>query len=520
MMTPDCARAHEIWRDELRGAVPSEEARAFIAAHLGACEECRLEARAIETAAVGDSSSPAPVLDDLARRRWVDGALERHRAVRRAPDRADRRGSTAGRGAWFWGGAAAAVAAAALAVSVGLGVGDHPARAPKAAGPLATGVVETARQVRAELLMVSGGPSLGGISVGDDVAASDEVVTGDRSAVLDLCGQGRILLRAGTALRIAAMDERRVELELSAGSVLAAWDPKEPGIRLVVATPRGRAVVKGTVFAVDAERARVDVVRGAIEFEIPGAAPMHVAHGRFAEADAWGTSQIEPRDGGRFDGELRAMRLLDTKTRVVIEVVSEPGGAMVSVDGVPLGPSPLTASAPAGIVELSASVPGLEAAVERVVAKAGERVFYRFVLRAPRREDAGKVTVAPTAEELLRRAQEHRLRGEWTLAAEALMALIRRYPEREEASSSLVSLSLVELDHLGRPSDALGHLDRYLVASGHGALAQEAAFARIRALRGLGRRAAERDAISEFLARFPKAIQASGLEERLRELPQ
>lgn len=66
------------------------------------------------------------------------------------------------------------------------------------------------------------------------------------------------------------------------------------------------------------------------------------------------------------------------------------------------------------------------------------------------------------------------------------------------------------------PLGALASFERYLVTGG--ALAEEASFGRIRALRSLGRLSDERRAIGEFLEAFPDSVLVSRLRARERKL--
>jgi hypothetical protein len=221
--------------------------------------------------------------------------------------------------------------------------------------------------------------------------------------------------------------------------------------------------------------------------------------------------------------ELRALRLLGIRARAALSVVSEPAGAAVSVDGIALGTTLLETFVPAGHLELSVTGIGYDTVVEKLHCGAGEQIYRRHTLSTARSAAAPKPVATPLAEmpsaqDLLRRAQEHRLLREWSLAADSLKELIRRYPSGSETSSSFISLGLIQLERLDRPADALGSFERYLLATAEGPLAQEAAFGRIRSLRALGRRDAERAAIAEFLSRFPDAIQAPRVLERQREL--
>jgi hypothetical protein len=527
MMTRDCAKVHEIWREEMRHVGPSQEARSFVSKHLDACPACRLEAKALAAAAVGDDASPAPVLDDIAKRRWIERVMARHRTARDEPSRPAAFDSRPRRTDARWITAAAA-AAAAIAVIVIMTsrferhTDDREASMRRVEQREKRSDEATVRILPVEVLLTAGGEGAGDPSVGERLSVGDGVRTGDGIAILDLSGQGRVLLRAQTELMVDALDETRIELALRAGSVVATWDPTRESSHLVIAERRGRVVVKGTVFSVDATRSRVNVLRGEIDLEEPNGLSRTVHRGEGVDFDSWGVSELRRDEIDQISTELHAIRLLGSETSAGLRIDSEPSKAFVYVDGVALGRAPLEARVPAGILELWAFEIGHEPVVETISARAGERVFRRYVFQARRGESAETIARAdaavPTPEELLHRAQEHRLRREWSLAADSLEELILRYPERAEASSSLVSLGLIQLEHLARPIDALREFDRYLSASHVGSLAQEAAWGRIRALRTLGRRDEEGAAIAEFLARFPNAIQAQGARERQREL--
>jgi hypothetical protein len=124
----------------------------------------------------------------------------------------------------------------------------------------------------------------------------------------------------------------------------------------------------------------------------------------------------------------------------------------------------------------------------------------------------------PTARELLTQARRHRTGQKWPAAAMAYQTLIKQHPASPEARSGRVSLGLILLHHLGNPAGALRLFSGYLARTRRGALAQEAAYGRIRALRRLGRRAEELAALRDFLRRYPTGLQAPLVRQRLRQL--
>jgi tetratricopeptide (TPR) repeat protein len=123
---------------------------------------------------------------------------------------------------------------------------------------------------------------------------------------------------------------------------------------------------------------------------------------------------------------------------------------------------------------------------------------------------------ASTLEALLQQALALRAQGRFRRAAEVYRQIYEAGPGSAAGGAALVSLGEISLSSLNDPRAALAAFDAYLALSG--ALSQEAAFGRIRALRALGRTADERTAIERFVARYPKVPQSRVLRERLHTL--
>jgi tetratricopeptide (TPR) repeat protein len=117
---------------------------------------------------------------------------------------------------------------------------------------------------------------------------------------------------------------------------------------------------------------------------------------------------------------------------------------------------------------------------------------------------------------MLSQALELRGRGQFRRAAEVYRQIHQASPRSAAGGTALVSLGELSLSSLNDPRAALAAFDSYLTTGG--ALSQEAAFGRIRALRALGRTAEERTAIERFVAQYPKVPQSSVLRDRLHTL--
>jgi tetratricopeptide (TPR) repeat protein len=113
---------------------------------------------------------------------------------------------------------------------------------------------------------------------------------------------------------------------------------------------------------------------------------------------------------------------------------------------------------------------------------------------------------------MLEYARSLRASGDFRRAADVYRKIHAANPQSPSGRAALVSLGELLLS-LGDAQGALTAFDTYL--AGAGALAQEASYGRVRALRALRRPAEEQRAIERFLAAYPDAPQGRVLRSRL-----
>ncbi len=136
---------------------------------------------------------------------------------------------------------------------------------------------------------------------------------------------------------------------------------------------------------------------------------------------------------------------------------------------------------------------------------------------APADTPRRKATPAPSADELLRTAQDALAAKDTAGAIRKYSALIRHYPQSAQARAAQVSLGRLQLSS-GRAKKALAQFDRYLAAPG-GGLRREAELGRIDALRKLGRTDAHKREVEAFLEAHPNTVHAARLRKQLETLP-
>jgi hypothetical protein len=221
----------------------------------------------------------------------------------------------------------------------------------------------------------------------------------------------------------------------------------------VVSTVSGDVEALGTVFSVSADGAWGEV---------------HLVEGRL---------RLRPIDGEPFEIRQGTAATLTGSTRPLETEEAGQTLALLGLEGAPPPPEEATSSAPE----------------ERDGGHPHEAL--------PRRH-------RPDPAALLDGARQARARGDIGEAVRLYEELQRRYPASAEARAALVALGQVHPS----PAAALRAFDTYLDTGG-GALAHEALYGRIRALRALGRQAEAAREGEVFLRRFPTSPYATTLRD-------
>jgi len=473
-----------------------------------------IENAALERIALDDSHGPAPRLDDLARRRWLDEALDKASETER-PVSVSRR---------IVGWAAAAVVAlcvgaVALVSFVGGEQADGAAVPSIAPNPA---VVTTDAPLSGRVLLVSGEVLVNGKTgeTGARLGAGDTIEVVDGRAAVRVDTGVTLMTEARTAVSVVELDSGGIEIGLERGRVLVEVDPEREGPVVGVATGEGRVVVTGTAFAVIREEgvSRVEVFRGDVRLDEGDGSTRLV---RFGQAAALGGDRLTDLSDEQIltaNRQLKAMGVLEMDAPALLDIQSSPAGAEVIVDDMVLGRTPFTGQIRSGHRTLELAMEGY-VSVQELVELAGGGELSRTFLLATSEVSVRRAAEKPafrerSADELLNRARSFRRSREWKKAADVYGELVRLYSGRAEARSALVSLGLIELEHLGRPGAAVRSFEAYLAQKSRGSLAQEAAFGRAAAYRALGKRVQEIRALEHFLTTFPGAIQAERARAR------
>lgn len=524
--------------------------------HLASCPRCRALVALVDIMDMETHGPPGPPLDDVARQRLLSQVVET--AATRAP-----RPSAASSRIGPWGrrpllrrlGLGAALAAA-LAIAFVLMWRRQGGTQGARQGP---GAGAPSPAPRGSLVLVVGEVTLGATepNTGAAVRVGQVLKTGRGMAAVHLSPGISGLLGEHTTVALRPWRRGAPVLRVLGGTVSVAVRPEADGrAPVVITSPHGRIEVLGTLLHVRVTTGytEVAVTRGVVRAWHQGRS-RHVRHGqilRLGESAPKNLADAARRLLSVRDARLRLLQRASVPpgaSRASLAVDSDPRGALVTLDGVSLGWTPMSARVPLGHATLQISSPRHQTITELVDLRAGQHVRRDFHLHrlspepAPvtRARPGGPVPEAPmskghakpsptaggaprrlvrarSARVLIQHAQARRMARDWAGAIRAYLALIRRFPRSGSANVARVSIGNLQLDHLGHPAAALRSFDRYLRYHRGGPLAQEAAYGRIRALRALGRRCAELRAIQAFQGQYRGSLHRRRLQARIQVL--
>lgn len=363
------------------------------------------------------------------------------------------------------------------------------------------------------------------------------IAVGDASeACLALDGTIEVCLAASTTATLRDLETEAPWVAVGHGHAVARLEPQPRGRTFSLGTDAVRATAIGTIFALDVQPERDEVVasvlQGRVQVQVAGEAIELGAHetvvvvgetmkrGTLASAD----EMADLVRIGRSPGTLA-----DARGRVVVDCT--PPGAEVIVDGTSLGPSPVTAMLPVGAHRIELVADGRVRLHETVTVDAEAEVRRKFALPVEAVAETGgevdsevdsdpepeaRAVPESTAAEMIAEARRLRTAGQWSKAARAYVRLRKAHPKSAEAHAALVSLGDLQLDKLGKARAAAKSYERYLAKGG--ALALEARNGRVRAYRALGDSEHEAEAIRSLLAAHPSTGRAPALRRRLADL--
>lgn len=499
-----------------RGA-PSESERWALERHAHECPACWMELMALDQLGQANSDMPSgsvrlpsgKVLDELNRRRVIN-ALVDERSVGKTVINWPRLA--------VWAGAACSLVALATFLVFAI-MGGGPG-------------LETSRVLMASKeIRVPGGR----LAVGSPVPPEEMRVQGE--AVLKMDSGIHVLLKADTRVQ-ASRDGSDIRLKLVEGTAFARVEPGQANSRLVFDTPQGTVEVTGTVLSVSAGReARVRVWRGTVLVRAPDKKPLAVKATQQAVVGSDQASRMSTRQLNLAWRYISKMDLLAAEETAKVVIHTRPAGALVTVDDVPLGRTPLSMIIGAGRRELRISKAGHSRITEQLRIQAGEPVERVYKL-SPRRgkpkqpvpepeKTANLEKPAPPkidlgqdsdADDLSRRALGLRIKKKYDESYQTYTKLLKHFPDTRAGRGALISRGMLFLEVFNRPHLALADFNAYLKNNPKGILAPEAAFGQALVFRQLKKRAAEKRILRRIIKDYPATQQANKARDRLRQM--
>ncbi|MBI5486528.1 MAG: FecR domain-containing protein [Deltaproteobacteria bacterium] len=409
----ECERCWELADREKSGGSLAPDEFSALRHHLLSCPACAADA-ALATLVATLDETPTPGgepatsvrsdLDDAARERWVAGILRRaRRDDADCPDRVVAIGSGSAPEPPSAAGlpAPSEVEGPAPSMPKGRPATAAPRRAPRAiaAFTLLASVAAIAyiivsgrprgdrdeqppsESTAAALFLVAGAVRVDAAPAraGDECRPGSVIRVATGRLGVGLCG-ARLFLDAATSLRLTRLDADRCEARLESGRVAADARGLRKGTRLVVSTDVGDVQVTGTVFAVEVDGADVEarVLEGSVQVSAVGRAAQALGA---SQAVRVGATDVRRLSAAEVERDRRLVEWLPAERgapTALLDVSSDALSAEVVVDGMTLGPAPVTALVPLGRREITLRGPHAPAIRETVELRAGDRFERRY----------------------------------------------------------------------------------------------------------------------------------------------
>ena len=313
------------------------------------------------------------------------------------------------------------------------------------------------------------------------------IIEGDGITHLAMAPGVDVLLDARCRMKIREAGDTLLRVQLLSGRMLASVDPDVPHPRVVVETPKGTVMVKGTIFSVDvAAGVRVSVLRGVVQVVNPERT-VAVPSGK-----AIAIGNTSPSQMSETERSALTHSLFDLEARKL-------NAELLSVGAFDNAASNNAAS----IVENAKGNPSGGWPRSHLAMRSGDSEG----------EEADAVEMLPAK---MHQARVFKNAHNWSGALAAYESVIASAPQSSFAASARIAAGNIRL-RSGDAVGALGHYDNYL-SSSHSVLRQEALLGRIKSLRKLHRTDQELSAVNAFIAAYPNSIHVNSLLQRRRAL--
>jgi FecR-like protein len=340
----------------------------------------------------------------------------------------------------------------------------------------------------------------------DEISRDEKVEQGQmvRAATSTILSETESLvsigLSQGTVGSFNSTHRSDIRLHLLNGTVTAEIQPGK-NVGFTVNTNVAEVTVTGTVFSVTAtsDDIQIKVARGSVEVKSTTAKPR---------------MPIKVEAGRQFSYRRNVFTKLDDASlhSMMLQIGSE---SMLDAETIQT-PTPNERIAPSPSVEpvLPKETPSKDVALYPKNRPSHRKAATETASLATETNIPESIPHA-SANDLIRAARECRKQRNWNCAASSYGEVIRKFPMQPEATTVLVPLAEIELDHLRRPGVALSYYQSYNRNRPNGPLAQEALYGVCKSLRALGHIARETKALNAFLTKYPSSIYSPNAKSRM-----
>jgi TolA-binding protein len=452
----------------------------------------RLEKEAARLLAFDGTDEPAPRLDDLYLRRWINEIVEQSEKVEIDEPVADHR-FIARRHLFA---SLGILVAACAAIGMFILILKHEDTRPNAAPTIA--------EPEGQVMMLTGEVTIEGrpVAANQRVRSGDQIRTSDGTAIMRLPGGVVVRLEDHSSVTMIRSVNAPSEVFLDTGRVTAAVDHSLHGeVAFAVSTKIGRVEVTGTLFAVENRLQQVEVLvlKGTVRARVQDRL-LKIEGGRGTVLGLDRTRNLTSIEISKLEKSAEAL------SPFRFEVPQDEAGNGALLSNIENETEAETETGMGSADESDSN------SISSSHTKTGK---VRASIDSEIREDS--LSLLET-EGLLETAGRQRRGGDLEGAENTYLSVLSSSTDSSEIGIALIALGEITLEHRRDSDKALEYFDDYLKRYPIGVLAQEAAYGRIRALRQAGGTEEERTALERFLEAYPDAVQSGPAEKRLETL--
>ncbi len=319
---------------------------------------------------------------------------------------------------------------------------------------------------------------------------SFSVKTENKKKLISLSKGHIVSIRANTSLSVNKLANGKIIIVLHKGSILCSIDPEQNKKGFIVKTPKETILVTGTIFSVDVKDTDINIklFKGTLKITDTNKEPKEIS---------------SPCNFTQFNQTVLNNETLNNIINELKNIqIKEPQNNIKKY---------LTIAKQLNINKKTEPQKHLLSDHSNNIKRVSFTDNHKFT-------NTDKTEHKDSISELMTKAHERKLQGNWKLAAHEYIKIVTAYPNSEAAQVSKVSLGQLFLNRLQQPSEAIKYFTMYLKTNPDGILYLEALTGKASALKKSGKNGDALKLLHEILKKYPEGLHVESIKKSIKKL--